>query len=117
MREGYTAENRPRRRPGNTDLRDSGFVRVALQDREEVEADQVNDAFLLGAHALARELPAENAGRDELGIVPDFRGAGSADGLAGEEAPGGGLRQGAGVVRVLLPDCRLECLHIPLRRQ
>src|SRR5882672_1943423 len=41
--------------------------RAALQDRDEVEADEVDDALPLGADALALELIAQHARRGQLG--------------------------------------------------
>ena len=43
------------------------LLRRAVQHREEVQADQVHDALLLGERALAPELVAEHAGRGQLG--------------------------------------------------
>src|SRR5258706_59283 len=46
------------------------LLRGAIQYREEVEANQVDDALLLGERALAPELVAEQAGGGQLGREP-----------------------------------------------
>src|SRR5882672_5597776 len=104
----HPGENRPLR------LR---FLRAALQDREQVEADQMHDALFLGADALARELAAEHARRGELGRAPQLPALALARGLGREQATGRPFGQRAGVALVLLVDRRIEWFHIPLRRQ
>ena len=76
----------------------------------------MHDALFLGAHALARKLAAEHAGRGELGLAPVPRFA-LAHRLGREQAPGRPFGQGAGFARVLIVDRRIEWFHIPLRRQ
>lgn len=47
--------------------RDLRPLRGAIQYRAEIQADQVRDALLLQPRLLARKLPAQHAGRGQLG--------------------------------------------------
>src|SRR5258706_8728331 len=98
MRQGYTRGELPPARYGRE--RRLRLLRAALQDREQVEADEVDDALFFCARALARELAAEHAGSGELRSVSGFLAAHAENGLAREEAPRGVLRQGAGAASV-----------------
>src|SRR3979490_1570357 len=53
------------------------LLRRAIQYREEIQADQVNDALLFRESALAPQLVAEHARRGQLGreAAPDRRAA------------------------------------------
>src|SRR5712692_691322 len=55
--------------------RDLRVLRGAIQHREEIQADQVHDPLLLQARPLAPKLPAQHAGRGQLGreAAPDRR--------------------------------------------
>src|SRR5712664_3120611 len=65
------------------------LLRRAVQHREEVQADQVHDALLLGERALAPELVAEHAGRGQLGREPGLRRrTAPGDGTRGEQVAG-----------------------------
>src|SRR5882762_6819713 len=46
------------------------LLRRAIQYREEIQADQVNDALLLRERAFAPQLVAEHARRGQLGRAP-----------------------------------------------
>src|SRR6266404_2748367 len=65
------------------------LLRRAIQYREEIQADQVNDALLLRQRALAPQLVAEHARRGQLGreAAPSRRAA-FRDGFRGEEVAG-----------------------------
>src|SRR5712691_7915917 len=65
-------------------IRDLRVLRGAVQHREEIQADQVHDPLLLQARPLAPKLPAQHAGRGQLGreAPPDRRTA------PGERFPG-----------------------------
>src|SRR5258707_3672286 len=69
--------------------RDLRLLRRAIQYREEIQADQVNDALLLRQRAFAPQLVAEHARRGQLGreAAPDRRAA-PGDGFRGKEVPG-----------------------------
>src|SRR5262245_19887101 len=105
--------SRPRLLPGSL-LR---LLSAPLEDRDEIEADEVDDALLVGAHPLALELIAENARRGDLGRRPQFLRPNRGTGPAGEQIPGlhgGPTRRAPERSTALLG---IERFHAPRLRQ
>src|SRR5262249_12149442 len=94
----------------------SGFLGSPLEDRDEVEADEVDDSLLLGARPLARKLPAQPTRRSKL-----RRGLSSSRSMRGGGPGGkqvGGLPGGTPPARFQRRHSafRIEALHAFLRR-